>query len=273
MFTPDLTIAAFDPELASAMEHERQRQEDHVELIASENYASPRVLEAQGSVLTNKYAEGYPGTSATTAAASTSTSPSDLADRARARPCLLRTTPTSSPIRGPRPTPPPSWPLIAAGRHDSRHESGAWRSPDPWRQSQFLRAGSLPCGPVRDRRPRPARSTTTRSGALARRASTRNASSSRVFRPTPGSSTGQQFPGHRGPQSAPTSSPTWRTSPASLQPASIPAPIPRSPMSSPPPPTRPCAARSGGHDPGPRERRAHEEAEFAGFSRVPRADR
>ncbi len=61
MFTPDLTIAAFDPELASAMEQERQRQEDHIELIASENYASPAVLEAQGSVLTNKYAEGYPG--------------------------------------------------------------------------------------------------------------------------------------------------------------------------------------------------------------------
>ena len=43
------------------MEGERQRQEDHIELIASENYVSPRVLEAQGSVLTNKYAEGYPG--------------------------------------------------------------------------------------------------------------------------------------------------------------------------------------------------------------------
>jgi glycine hydroxymethyltransferase len=56
-----MTIAGFDPELAAAMEHERQRQEDHIELIASENYASPRVLEAQGSVLTNKYAEGYPG--------------------------------------------------------------------------------------------------------------------------------------------------------------------------------------------------------------------
>ena len=61
MFTSDLTIAAFDPELASAMENERRRQEEHIELIASENYASPRVLEAQGSVLTNKYAEGYPG--------------------------------------------------------------------------------------------------------------------------------------------------------------------------------------------------------------------
>jgi hypothetical protein len=49
------------PELAEAMAGERKRQEDHIELIASENYASPRVLEAQGSVLTNKYAEGYPG--------------------------------------------------------------------------------------------------------------------------------------------------------------------------------------------------------------------
>jgi len=56
-----MTIESYDPELAKAIADERQRQEDHVELIASENYTSPRVLEAQGSVLTNKYAEGYPG--------------------------------------------------------------------------------------------------------------------------------------------------------------------------------------------------------------------
>ena len=61
MFNASMTIAGFDPELAAAMAGERGRQEDHIELIASENYASPRVLEAQGSVLTNKYAEGYPG--------------------------------------------------------------------------------------------------------------------------------------------------------------------------------------------------------------------
>ena len=61
MFTADWTIADFDPELARAMEAERLRQEQNAELIASENYCSPRVLEAQGSVLTNKYAEGYPG--------------------------------------------------------------------------------------------------------------------------------------------------------------------------------------------------------------------
>ena len=61
MFKSSMTIAGFDPELAAAMEAERGRQEHHIELIASENYTSPRVLEAQGSVLTNKYAEGYPG--------------------------------------------------------------------------------------------------------------------------------------------------------------------------------------------------------------------
>lgn len=61
MYNKDMNIESFDPELAAAIADEYRRQEGHVELIASENYASPRVLEAQGSVLTNKYAEGYPG--------------------------------------------------------------------------------------------------------------------------------------------------------------------------------------------------------------------
>ncbi|MBM4204286.1 MAG: serine hydroxymethyltransferase [Gammaproteobacteria bacterium] len=61
MFKGNETIAGFDDELAAAIRAEEKRQEEHIELIASENYASPRVLEAQGSVLTNKYAEGYPG--------------------------------------------------------------------------------------------------------------------------------------------------------------------------------------------------------------------
>ena len=61
MFSKNMTVAGFDDELAAAIAGEIQRQEQHIELIASENYASPRVLEAQGSVLTNKYAEGYPG--------------------------------------------------------------------------------------------------------------------------------------------------------------------------------------------------------------------
>ncbi|MGB5261817.1 MAG: serine hydroxymethyltransferase [Gammaproteobacteria bacterium] len=61
MFDKNMQIAGFDDELQAALDAERTRQEEHIELIASENYASPRVLEAQGSVLTNKYAEGYPG--------------------------------------------------------------------------------------------------------------------------------------------------------------------------------------------------------------------
>jgi glycine hydroxymethyltransferase len=61
MFAKDHTIAKVDPELWSAIQQENTRQQDHIELIASENYTSPAVMEAQGSQLTNKYAEGYPG--------------------------------------------------------------------------------------------------------------------------------------------------------------------------------------------------------------------
>ncbi|WP_236170109.1 serine hydroxymethyltransferase, partial [Pseudomonas parasichuanensis] len=61
MFHKSLTLSDFDPALCAAMQREAQRQEDHIELIASENYASPQVMQAQGSELTNKYAEGYPG--------------------------------------------------------------------------------------------------------------------------------------------------------------------------------------------------------------------
>ncbi|WP_018231498.1 serine hydroxymethyltransferase [Thioalkalivibrio thiocyanodenitrificans] len=61
MFSIQMGIAGYDDELWQAIESEARRQEEHIELIASENYASPRVMEAQGSVLTNKYAEGYPG--------------------------------------------------------------------------------------------------------------------------------------------------------------------------------------------------------------------
>jgi len=61
MFAKDMRIESYDPELGAALEAEVGRQENHIELIASENYASPRVLQAAGTVLTNKYAEGYPG--------------------------------------------------------------------------------------------------------------------------------------------------------------------------------------------------------------------
>ena len=58
MFRKDMRIAGFDDEVFAAIQAEEQRQEDHIELIASENYTSPRVMEAQGTALTNKYAEG-----------------------------------------------------------------------------------------------------------------------------------------------------------------------------------------------------------------------
>ncbi|MGF6394611.1 serine hydroxymethyltransferase [Pseudomonas plecoglossicida] len=61
MFHKSLTLSDFDPALAAAIRREVQRQEDHIELIASENYTSPQVMQAQGTELTNKYAEGYPG--------------------------------------------------------------------------------------------------------------------------------------------------------------------------------------------------------------------
>src|SRR3984885_5715853 len=60
MFSTE-SLQEFDPAISQVLENEKKRQEEHIELIASENYTSPRVLEAQGSVLTNKYAEGYPG--------------------------------------------------------------------------------------------------------------------------------------------------------------------------------------------------------------------
>ena len=61
MFDTTTPLETFDPDIAAAIASEERRQEEHIELIASENYASPRVMAAQGSVLTNKYAEGYPG--------------------------------------------------------------------------------------------------------------------------------------------------------------------------------------------------------------------
>jgi glycine hydroxymethyltransferase len=61
MFDKNMTIAGYDDELWNSIQQEERRQEEHIELIASENYASPRVMQAQGTLLTNKYAEGYPG--------------------------------------------------------------------------------------------------------------------------------------------------------------------------------------------------------------------
>jgi len=107
MYSSNMTVAGFDPELAAAIEREQRRQEEHIELIASENYASPRVLETQGSVLTNKYAEGYPG-KRYYGGASLLTKPSDWR-LSGPRPCSARPMPTFSPIPAPAPTWRCSW--------------------------------------------------------------------------------------------------------------------------------------------------------------------
>jgi len=60
-FQASQTLATVDPEIFAVIQQENRRQEEHIELIASENYTSPAVMQAQGSQLTNKYAEGYPG--------------------------------------------------------------------------------------------------------------------------------------------------------------------------------------------------------------------
>ena len=101
------TLQDFDPELAQAMRAEAMRQEDHAELIASENYASPLVMAVQDSVFTNKYAEGYPA-AATTAVASTWTWPNAWRWSGSRR-CSTAITPTSSRMPAPRPTRPCSW--------------------------------------------------------------------------------------------------------------------------------------------------------------------
>ena len=107
MFDTTTSLQSYDPELAAAIAHEGQRQEEHVELIASENYASPRVMAAQGSKLTNKYAEGYPGKRYYGGCVHVDVVEQLAIDRAR--PCSARTTPTCSPTPGRRPTPRCSW--------------------------------------------------------------------------------------------------------------------------------------------------------------------
>ena len=95
MFSNDLTISRFDPELATAMAQEDARQEAHIELIASENYCSPAVMEAQGSKLTNKYAEGYPG--------------KRYYGGCARKNCLALTMPTCNHMLARKPTAPYSW--------------------------------------------------------------------------------------------------------------------------------------------------------------------
>ena len=96
------TIANIDPELWATIGLENARQEDHIELIASENYASPAVMQAQGSQLTNKYAEGYPGKRYYGGCEYVDVSSNWPS--IGSRPCLAQKTPTCSPTPARRPT-------------------------------------------------------------------------------------------------------------------------------------------------------------------------
>ena len=148
MFPASLTIAGFDPELASALDHERVRQEDHIELIASENYASPRVLEAQGSVLTNKYAEGYPGKRYYGGCEFV-----DIAEQLaidRAKKLFGADYANVQPHSGSQANAAAYLALINPGDTHPRHEPRPRRPPHARRQGQFLRQ-DLPRGAVRPR--------------------------------------------------------------------------------------------------------------------------
>ena len=108
MFDETETIQGFDEELSEALQGERRRQEEHIELIGSENFASPRVLAAQGSVLTNKYAEGYPGRRYYGGCEFVDVAETS-GDRAGEVVCSGPISPTSSLIRDPRPTSRRTW--------------------------------------------------------------------------------------------------------------------------------------------------------------------
>ncbi len=127
MFHRSLTLAQADPELWAAIAAENQRQEDHIELIASENYASPAVMAAQGSQLTNKYAEGYPGKRYYGGCEYVDIAES-LALRARETAVRSRLRERAAPFRC---AGEPGGVLrgAAARRHDPRHVVAAWRPP------------------------------------------------------------------------------------------------------------------------------------------------
>ena len=137
MFPANMTIAGFDPELAGALDGEQRRQEDHIELIASENYASPRVLEAQGSVLTNKYAEGYPGKRYYGGCEYV-----DIAEQLaieRAKKLFGAAYANVQPHSGSQANAAAYLALIKPGDTDPRHEPRSRRPPHARRQGEFLR--------------------------------------------------------------------------------------------------------------------------------------
>ena len=165
MFNSTMTIAGFDPELAQAIAGERGRQEDHIELIASENYASPRVLEAQGSVLTNKYAEGYPGKRYYGGCEFV-----DIAEELaieRAKKLFGAEYANVQPHSGSQANAAVYLALLNPGRHHPGHEPRSWRPSDARRQGEFL-GQAVQGGAVRPEAGHAARSTTSRSSGWRR---------------------------------------------------------------------------------------------------------
>ena len=187
MFPRDSRIEGFDPELAAAIASENRRQEDHVELIASENYASPRVMEAQGSQLTNKYAEGYPGKRYYGGCEYVDIAEQLAIDRVQA--AVRRRLRQRAAAFGLAGQPGGVLRAAAAGRHDPRHVARARRPPHPRRQGQHQRQ-ALQRRAVRRRRRRPDR---LRRGRAPRRTSTSRRCWSAASAPIRRSSTGSAW--------------------------------------------------------------------------------
>ena len=130
-------LQATDPDVYAAIDAEEERQRDKLLLIASENFASPAVLAAQGSLMTNKYAEGYPGKTVLRRLSACGHSrrprhPTVQADFRRGA-CECSTALRFASQHGRLPV------GAQARRHDPRDGPGPGRSPDPWQQSQFFR--------------------------------------------------------------------------------------------------------------------------------------
>ena len=160
-----MTIDRLRSRARGALAAERRRQEEHIELIASENYASPRVLEAQGSVLTNKYAEGYPGKRYYGGCEFV-----DIAEQLaieRAKKLFGADYANVQPHSGSQANAAAYLALIKPGDTHPRHEPRSRRAPDARRQGEFLRQ-ALQRGAVRPRPGQPARSTTRRSSGSRR---------------------------------------------------------------------------------------------------------
>ena len=129
MLKRDMTIAGYDPELWQAITDETRRQEEHIELIASENYTSPRVMEAQGSQLTNKYAEGYPAKRYYGGCEYVDVVETLAIERAKE--LFGATYANVQPHSGSQANSAVYMAPAATGRHRARHEPGPRRSPDP----------------------------------------------------------------------------------------------------------------------------------------------